>query len=357
MKDTNYIWTDNPTVSGVSLCDTDVLNDCLMHLKYENNKGDAMPLFYNFYSKEDMTTTGAYVNASLGSWLSGNVYTTAYNELINKLGTDNIKSNADTYTDYDFVVNKDELTFRLPLLNGSECLGGEDVQTLSFSNPTSTKQTYTVPYNCYVTIIAYKSTTNNTMTVELNGNFVSQTRALTNGLSSESYFFAKKNDVISIYTDAVSTGWIIAQQKIVKATGVGNLYYKLANTALNLELLDVANITAELTSCYKRNTGDNSDLSVMSMPSNKFIDLTLGASGSTYTAPANGWVTYEGSGNNVVAWLHLLSGSEATVTSGGPSQSYANVYATIPVKKGDTFRLVYMTTTNYFRFIYAEGEV
>ena len=36
MKENSYIWTDNPTVSGVSICDTDILNDCLMHLKYEN---------------------------------------------------------------------------------------------------------------------------------------------------------------------------------------------------------------------------------------------------------------------------------------------------------------------------------
>lgn len=31
---TEYQWTDNPTVNGVSDCNTDVLNDCLMHLKY-----------------------------------------------------------------------------------------------------------------------------------------------------------------------------------------------------------------------------------------------------------------------------------------------------------------------------------
>ena len=30
----NYSWTDNPTVSGVSICDTDILNENLMHLKY-----------------------------------------------------------------------------------------------------------------------------------------------------------------------------------------------------------------------------------------------------------------------------------------------------------------------------------
>lgn len=32
-----YTWTDNPTLSGVALCNTDVLNECLMHLKYDNS--------------------------------------------------------------------------------------------------------------------------------------------------------------------------------------------------------------------------------------------------------------------------------------------------------------------------------
>lgn len=30
-----YNWTDNPTVAGVSVYDPDILNDCLMHLKYD----------------------------------------------------------------------------------------------------------------------------------------------------------------------------------------------------------------------------------------------------------------------------------------------------------------------------------
>ena len=28
-----YTWTDNPTVSGISVCDTDILNDDIMYLK------------------------------------------------------------------------------------------------------------------------------------------------------------------------------------------------------------------------------------------------------------------------------------------------------------------------------------
>ena len=34
----NYNWIDNPTENGVAVCDTDVLNECLMHLKYNNQK-------------------------------------------------------------------------------------------------------------------------------------------------------------------------------------------------------------------------------------------------------------------------------------------------------------------------------
>lgn len=36
MAEQKFNWVDNPTSSGVAKCDTDILNDCLMHLKYDN---------------------------------------------------------------------------------------------------------------------------------------------------------------------------------------------------------------------------------------------------------------------------------------------------------------------------------
>lgn len=45
MAENQYQWTDNPTVSGVSPCNTDVLNDCLMHLKYDHSSGGGNNLF------------------------------------------------------------------------------------------------------------------------------------------------------------------------------------------------------------------------------------------------------------------------------------------------------------------------
>jgi hypothetical protein len=43
MSDTEYTWTDNATESGVANCDPDVLNSCLMHLKYNNTNGGGLP--------------------------------------------------------------------------------------------------------------------------------------------------------------------------------------------------------------------------------------------------------------------------------------------------------------------------
>jgi hypothetical protein len=36
MSESKFNWVDNPTVSGQAICDTDILNECLMHLKYDN---------------------------------------------------------------------------------------------------------------------------------------------------------------------------------------------------------------------------------------------------------------------------------------------------------------------------------
>ena len=47
---TNYNWVDDPTVAGVSAYDPDVLNECLMHLKYNNEKMPVGTLFPCFCS-------------------------------------------------------------------------------------------------------------------------------------------------------------------------------------------------------------------------------------------------------------------------------------------------------------------
>ena len=54
MAEKIYNWTDNPMVSGVADCNTDVVNDCLMHLKYENTS-DAIQNMYETGQVEKQT--------------------------------------------------------------------------------------------------------------------------------------------------------------------------------------------------------------------------------------------------------------------------------------------------------------
>ena len=45
MAEMKFNWVDNPTASGIAECNTDVLNDCLMHLKYDNGGGTGLQMF------------------------------------------------------------------------------------------------------------------------------------------------------------------------------------------------------------------------------------------------------------------------------------------------------------------------
>ena len=94
------------------------------------------------------------------------------------------------------------------------------------------------------------------------------------------------------------------------------------------------------------------------MISTRYTDLSLGDSGTEYTALVNGWV--------YVAWNNVTS------DGGGSSLDIQNpavcTYTTstgwqrhcLPVQKGQKFRVYYGSasgrTLNVFRFYYAEGE-
>lgn len=101
-------------------------------------------------------------------------------------------------------------------------------------------------------------------------------------------------------------------------------------------------------------------LSGLGMPSNKTVDLTVGASGARYTAPGNGYFSaYNANGaNGAVRFVNITKGlginSPATV---GLSEGVAFV----PAETGDVIDMFYTGTFNatgngWFRFVYAKGE-
>lgn len=103
---------------------------------------------------------------------------------------------------------------------------------------------------------------------------------------------------------------------------------------------------------------NSSTISGWSMPSDRYIDLTLGASGASYIAPANGWFwlskkssaanQYMNIGNNISGYVQNYSSGASDVMN-----------LMRPARKGETVFIYYNVagSTNYFKFIYAEGEL
>ena len=104
---------------------------------------------------------------------------------------------------------------------------------------------------------------------------------------------------------------------------------------------------------------DSSWIAAQAMPSGKYIDLTLGASGSTYTAPANGYYAIDktaGAQHQYVNLKNTTAGMSIIQHAGNDNNYHCAGF--IPVRKGDILVVNYGAkgATNYFRFIYAEGE-
>ena len=149
------------------------------------------------------------------------------------------------------------------------------------------------------------------------------------------------------------------------------VYIVVANSTKTSIQVDIDNIATDLNNKAGTDLANVTDtgkilMSEMGMPSDKYIDLTLGASGSTYTAPANGYVcltlTSNTSGGNI--WISSFgSNSNYSITSSNKANGAGvglDVY--IPIKKNQSFEVGYLyckafgtESYNRFVFIYAQG--
>ena len=130
------------------------------------------------------------------------------------------------------------------------------------------------------------------------------------------------------------------------------------------EDIDIGKISEALNDKLDRDAGNPADLGKeritgWGMPSDTYIDLTLGESGTSYTAPANGWVILgKRLGENTAQYISVFTDSfDFTTTTKGDTGN--EMTAICPVRKDDTFKVSYNATgtTTRFRFIYAVGEI
>lgn len=94
-----------------------------------------------------------------------------------------------------------------------------------------------------------------------------------------------------------------------------------------------------------------------SMPSGAYTDLTLGASGTTYIAPADGWFVVNKVSNGTNQYANLTNQiNNMTIEVRGPNNGTLCA-CFMPAKAGDVVACTYSAAgaTKYFRFVYAGG--
>ncbi len=161
---------------------------------------------------------------------------------------------------------------------------------------------------------------------------------------------------------SIATWFSPVQNKFFRTMDTGTTweekqYVPIATATLTFNNSMYATITSlntfETADLLKRT--DKFEISTWPMPSLTYSNLTLGASGSLYTAPAAGWVWIEGTSTSQYGWVQAVS-----EVGNGQLARAANdaIQCYTPVRAGGTFRVWYNDiNVDYFRFNYAQGEV
>lgn len=184
------------------------------------------------------------------------------------------------------------------------------------------------------------------------------------------------NDFTTVKTVQVNTstakiamysgGGIGSQTKNFGLNEAENYNY---DTGVLTNALEVARVivdsNAKITSFTPKTTfhavdySDTEYIAHQAMPSDKYVNLTVGATGSSYTAPADGYVAVRGNYNASGAFIVLANqANNLAIFSRHYNTSNYETRLFLPVSKGQSFSLSYssITSWNYFRFIYANGS-
>ena len=300
--------------------ENNIINDIELNNPYS--------LFDSKYSDHELNNLSWL--KSEGQWNAKAVYPTAYDKLLKvQNGTEtvaglSVKLSTETYTDYDFVLNTSDETFRLPLktkLASGKAVAGNGM-TLGLTNGTNNAGLGT---NDNYTISTFTG---------LYGKNVGSTGSGTNLPYS-----------IGITTDPTKSGIETSDSGLY-------LYFYVGETVQNANLIDAGRIGEQLVD--KINYAQSARAG---MPSNRYDDLTVLASGQTYTAPADGYFAFDClATNSTCSILMVNQDTFYAVGSGYSNNSHMAIASSVPAKKGEKVSLEYRDcNTIYFRFIYAEG--
>ena len=332
--------------------------------------GTGFTLFTSIW-QDHLVNNASWLRADTFSWQSGAVYVAAYNHLVNDFNgttsaTETIGSTTITYyrsEDGHKIVLPDQENNVMSIYNATGIAWYYILDT--------TNQRFKLPRNKYgfrgleTTVGSYfqgsvPAHKHQLVSVKEDG---TGTNGGTNGFINAA---STSTERVATNTDVSYAGNIVNATEYQDGAAVKSrsvemyLYFFVGNTVEEVTTINVGQLTESLngkadTSLGNLSATGKSLASGLGMPSNRYIDLTLGASGSTYTAPANGWVFFSKVSTAAGQWIQIVA-----------RQSYHQILAVTvnpinflyPVIKNETFAINYTAagTTEKFRFIYAEGD-
>ena len=153
------------------------------------------------------------------------------------------------------------------------------------------------------------------------------------------------NGNVGVTTDPTKSG--------IETSSSGlKLYFYVGETIQDANVINASGVltrVAELSDSY---------ISGLGMPSDRYIDLTLGASGTEYVAPANGYFALNklASATNQNILLYYTDSQLSSIS--WSTSNNCGLKAFVPVKKGGVVKANYTAggSLESFRFIYAEGD-
>ena len=138
---------------------------------------------------------------------------------------------------------------------------------------------------------------------------------------------------IRIYKNAVGMGLLYYDEKENKNFDKDNYFLEcLSAGKANIQDGKITSLTPK-TAFRALDYNDTSYISSQVFPSDKSISLTLGSSGTSYTAPADGYILFERGSTNGTKYISLHNITSSIGVIGESASGVANARIFLPVKK------------------------
>lgn len=228
------------------------------------------------------------------------------------------------------------------------------------------RATYTLPGLTYLVSNGYETGTLRNTKIVTNKVLVIEKDSSINSrefvplfLSVDGYVFPRGYDYTFSKTGKTYNNYYDSSTNKMYYNGNSTTYTEYANTFLGYANIDSSGRYTAIKDATVFNPltiRDKQTLTNLSTPSTTYVNLTVGASGTTYTAPATGWFSLAAQGNDIRLWCARYGQCGGKYTANFASM--VSVYA----KKGDVIMLQYSScdisaSWCYFRFVYAEGSL